>query len=1047
MTSAKELNCVEGRVAILQEIEKDLVGPKYGPEEVLAYSPNDLYMTGILYPRGDVYSAELEALDEGSDEVEAAVPGIDSLTAEDVRLDRQRKPSSLGISFNVSGDSPLLSIQVLLGRYVKDAVEETDSKKRGGARSRGGFKRIAVERAIETSPDSLLVHEKSAIIEAGRAELRVKWRAPRKGCRLVTIWLINCQELKKEFSDAEDLLFQCSLRVRPGKGTLLAPYASSAWYSPDPEKAFLNFIYRKRKTLAVGHGISAGWKIADSGATEWIETRIIPQHTVRGLSFDIEFPADLDDGAKALKAVFLARTPLEKYEPVISSCEKFAKVYERWIDLLLKRNPDITKAQVPVAEAQIKKCRMALERIREGIVLLKNSKDARQCFIWMNEAMCRMWGRPSTGRDADEFSWRPFQLAFLLMNIPAMSDPRNAMRNTVDLIWFPTGGGKTEAYLALCAYTVFHGRKESPASGCCRAIMRYTLRTLTFQQFLRASALVCACDTIRREHEAVLGTKPIGVGYYVGEGSTPNSCRKAHEIYSKLPEDPPFGANPFLVDSCPWCGDPLVEKNAASRGDLGFVVRPDQFHFRCRNPKCSFHDHIPMQIVDEMIYREPPDLLIGTIDKFARLAWIAEPYGLFRSAPDDPPLSLIIQDELHLISGPLGTVAALYEMAIDHLASTDGVRPKVISATATIRRAEEQCSALFNREVQLFPPAGLTDDDSFFSSHDDRTPGRLYAGILMPARSPVFALVRLYAAILHAAQSLPLDEDAKDNFHTLVAYFNSIRELGKADTLASDDIPHQLKRLAKESGGTARNLHTRELRGTISMSEISEIMRRLHLLYCNRGAIDLLLTTNMISVGVDIIRLGLMVVNGQPRTTAEYIQASSRVGRQRPGLVMALYSPSKPRDRSHYERFTSFHSAFYRDVEPTSVTPFSRPARQRALHAAVVIMARSIPRLRGNDQAHQITEGEFSGIRNIILERVRNVDPLEEAETAEELDLIIDTWKRKAEKSKANLRYGLNQLTPQFPGLIKRPNVSGDAWPTMDNMRSVDSAVKIEEPR
>jgi len=400
-------------------------------------------------------------------------------------------------------------------------------------------------------------------------------------------------------------------------------------------------------------------------------------------------------------------------------------------------------------------------------------------------------------------------------------------------------------------------------------------------------------------------------------------------------------------------------------------------------------------VVDQEIYREPPSLVLATVDKFAQMAWNGRIRALFGrvdrrcprhgfivqgeshanthfetaglpsavvqnlALPLAPP-DLIIQDELHLISGPMGSLVGIYEAVIDGMStksSEEGpVRPKVVASTATVRRAQTQIRALFDRDAEIFPPLGIDASDSFFAVEDETTPGRLYVGVFGPGKSIKTTLVRTYSALLSRAklefESASLTDpngksvDVADAYMTLVGYFNSLRELGGVLRLLDDDVPARLRVLSRRRFGPQRLLFEkdRELTSRRASSEIADTLEALDRTFksVEAGAypIDVLLASNMISVGVDIDRLGLMVVSAQPKTSAEYIQATSRVGRTHPGLIIEVYNWIRPRDISHYERFAHYHDTFYRHVEATSVTPFSERARDRALRGVLASFVR-----------------------------------------------------------------------------------------------------------
>ena len=261
------------------------------------------------------------------------------------------------------------------------------------------------------------------------------------------------------------------------------------------------------------------------------------------------------------------------------------------------------------------------------------------------------------------------------------------------------------------------------------------------------------------------------------------------------------------------------------------------------------------------------------------------------------------------------------------------------------------------------------------------------AGSCRKGHTPLTAMVHLSAALLQAPMAVPLTPPADDAYWTLVAYHNNLRELGKSVTLAHDDIPARMSVIA-EAEEDVRPLPDNEILELTSNVPAAEIPGRLELMQRRRGekgAVSFVASTNMISVGVDVPRLGLMLVSGQPKTTSEYIQATSRVGRGKvDGLVVTMFSPTRARDRSHYESFVPYHSALYRAVEPTSVTPFAVPARNRALHAGLVVMARHARGWEPNDAASlfSATDAEWRELVNSFLARAAMAEP-DEAEDVE----------------------------------------------------------------
>ena len=414
---------------------------------------------------------------------------------------------------------------------------------------------------------------------------------------------------------------------------------------------------------------------------------------------------------------------------------------------------------------------------------------------------------------------------------------------------------------------------------------------------------------------------------------------------------------------------------------------------------------------------------------------------------------MIIQDELHLISGPLGTVAGLYEAAMDVIMKSAGGRPKYLAATATIRRASEQAERLYARDVSIFPPSGMTAEDSFFSREEKEQigKGRLYIGILGQYHTPVTSLVHTAAALTQAPCDVPMSNECVDGYWTQVIFHNSRRELGKTMSLCRDDINERVKVIAAAS--PRDKIEPVEMSANISSREIPVVLERLGQGKESGSAVDVLPCTNMFSVGVDVQRLGLIVMNGQPKTTAEYIQASSRVGRgDIPGVVVALYPNNKARDRSQYESFIPYHQALYRAVEPTSVTPYARPAMERALHAAIVIVMRYCAGLPKAQDAKKFDKNEpvIKKWLGLLKERFlegSDHDPKTRNELIDYFDQCVDAWDIEAKSSGSNLYYsshGASNFIPLLreyePGLAPKPDIP---WATLNSMRNVDQECRV----
>ena len=665
-------------------------------------------------------------------------------------------------------------------------------------------------------------------------------------------------------------------------------------------------------------------------------------------------------------------------------------------------------------------------------------------------------------------------------------------REIVDLIWFPTGGGKTEAYLGLSAYTIFIRRLKNKSDKGTAILMRYTLRLLTAQQYERASAMICACDLIRSDHEDLFGPNRITIGLWVGGTTTPNSVNEAVKTYEKLLRGE--GHNPFVMLKCPWCG---AQMGPVQRGkDLWEIPgyrkvplgrRRFGFAFRCRNHRCDFSTiDLPLYVVDETIYEETPTLLLGTVDKFAMLPFRPQAQKLFGydngvkyTSPD-----LIIQDELHLISGPLGSMVGHYETLIHELCTTTTpsgkIHPKIIASTATISRAKEQCHKLYGcgrENVFQFPPSGLDAGNSFFAKEAQDQNGRRYVGILATgSSSDATTAIRLYAALLSGAKAMKVDaEQERDPYWTNMGYYNSIRELGQAATWISADIDQHLdvmykrrfddKRYStKEEYRKSRRYIWRdeELTSRIAGSDVTASLANLGIRYpgapdqdgkVKEHPIDICLATNMISVGLDVSRLGLMTVAGQPKTTSEYIQATSRVGRDSknaPGLVFVLYRPGRPRDKSHYEQFKIYHSRVYCNVEPTSVTPFSAPVRERALHAIMIGMMRLEGDKGFNEDPPKLPDDDIiDHIQSIIESRVDDINSEELDATLASMEDILqrwEAWNPKKWEPQKNPDWSYADPVPLIYSAGSHPN---EAWDgrgieTPTSMRNVDASCEAE---
>ncbi|MFH8792366.1 helicase-related protein [Streptomyces sp. NPDC017941] len=1068
----------QARDGLVARLRRELLGPDIGADgsdDVLTHdAPITRYLIGVLYPRpaGGAAQERLSedaAAEGGLDEV--PVLSHDNLDESGPTVEPSttgtRRPSSVGLTFAV--DPAVCGTIVVASRAsMYDPIDPEGRKvtaKRADARSTGDQREHWHRRRLDLPDVAVDVTEprRRSVDLTDDAGLDVLVRRPDResGTVTVTVTLINRNLVgERELQDAL-ALFQTGLTVRASDGSSAFVERPAALSAVDNELRTSRLLHRHAPTFAVGHGCAADWDwspppvgisdIERAAVTE-VRTEFLPSHEVllTDSNPEIERLADLSMRG-------LATDPQDR---VLFHLEQLATGYEQWI---VRKEVEaaalVGSSYEEAAWEQIEVCREALQRMRAGITLLREKPDVMQAFRLANDVMAQQRARSAwvkSGRagepDLDSARWRPFQISFVLLCLAGIDDPKHADREVSDLLWFPTGGGKTEAYLGLIAFTTFLRRlRRGSDGGGVTVLMRYTLRLLTLQQFERATILICAMERARLADRALLGDEEISIGMWVGRSATPNKLESAEAKLRELASGASLQTeNPVQLHACPWCGTAMDHRAYT----VDRVNR--RMHVRCPNENCEFTKGLPVHLVDDTVYAARPTLVIATVDKFASMPWREQTAALFnRDRNDDPtpPPELIVQDELHLISGPLGTLTGLYETAVDVLAD----RPKVIASTATIRRAAEQGRSLFARGVRQFPPAGLDARDSWFAvetSREDKA-SRCYVGLLAPGTSQSTLLIRTYATLLHQAMRAETTAEVRDAYWTLVGYFNSLRLLSAAELQVHDDVVDYLEHLAERDRCTPRSTSSySELTSRVDASDIPARLKQIEKRLGDPDAVDVLLATNMIAVGVDVDRLGLMAVMGQPQTTAEYIQATSRVGRAHPGLVAVMLNSVRSRDRSHYENFLHFHSALYREVESTSVTPFSARARDRGLHAVVVALARILlPEARGNEAAGGI--GRYQDrlrteIKPLLISRVEYVDEEERQATSQAFDEFVQWWCEEAELH-GSLLYERVRGNPA-PALLKAyddETEDAEAWSTLWSLRDVDaeSALFMEASR
>jgi len=1007
---------VDVRERLVHALGLDLIGPDRGSDlldEVLPQSPSRWYLTGFLVP---VDADESQKTDETAvEEVDSGGDGNgdDSVTPEQAAARRASFPSSMGLSLLLPAGAKELTATVRWGDYhLLDATDSADAPPEGESadaaarRTPPRWQRTEREQTVRLELPPPADSSKEEVPGSHGLQLVVTVRLVQdaasfggqvpKGTRSVSVFLVNRRTPVGDAAPDPAFAFQAALEVTSPVPLVPRPNLSGL-DSDDWDACVADLQYCDAFEYAVGHNVSTHAIVGADGQCREVHTRWIPTAEVERVA-----PADISGVELGMESLAL----LADGSDARRKLSGLVTLYRQWIDSQKTKVPASEKNRKETGDGLLKRAHVAADRIERGIDLLADSV-VLDAFRTANRVMATAQRRRRLmeGTPADKIrppAWRPFQLAFLLMNLRGIVEPGHADREVVDLLFFPTGGGKTEAYLGLAAFTLVIRRLRNPGlkSAGLSVLMRYTLRLLTLDQLSRASTVICALELERQKDVKRLGEWPFEIGLWVGAAATPNVMGKKGDPNPNSAKTRTIAfqtgktlAPPVPLEGCPWCGEKF--------GKESFRLLPDQDHptnlrITCCRRDCAFvgDNQLPIVAVDEPIYRRLPCFLIATVDKFAAMPWTGQVGAFFGRVdrfdkegfygPCEPgkgtplplapllPPDLVIQDELHLISGPLGTMVGLYEAAFDELCTRQvgdrKVRPKIVASTATVRRAHAQIQALFNRShVDIFPPPGPDRRDSFFAlTHTtEQSPARLYVGIAAQGRSAKRVMLRTHLTLLAAARKAYEAAGGKkaannpaDPYLTLLGYFNSLRELGGARRIVEDEVNVQLRAYSKrkregEKDGLFADRQidydVLELTSRVGTDKVAEARRRLGLPYQDKEHVDVAIATNMISVGLDIKRLGLMVVFGQPKTSAEYIQASSRVGRDvegkdsdKPGLVVTVLNINRPRDRSHYERFAAYHQTFYRSVEATSVTPFSPRALDRGLAGTVVALARQM---------------------------------------------------------------------------------------------------------
>ncbi|MEU1941209.1 DISARM system helicase DrmA [Streptomyces sp. NPDC020125] len=1146
------------RDGLVKYIHRDLLGPWDGDTEELpprSAGPRDRYLVGMLGPRPEAGETATQIARNAAQTADVE-PGSDDGTEEGGPAERLTPQasgriwaSSMGLSFVVPASIGTLSVQASWGRYSLTSARTDDGRT---ARVWG---REPVKRPCDI--DVTRTGDQSRVLEGDRSsgihlDVQVRERATGEGgedLRVVEVALVN--RLRESEADRRDVqwLFQTELIVTAfpdDRAAVFLPIDDpldprSAGGSEDVEERRLRLLYRNSLRHAVGRNVAVrvdvrkGERRAHRLATTWL-----PEYDVPATSAPTAAEQPLLDGLELGMDELAALAVPARRKELAGALAPLADGYSAWLDEQRQKAQPLPEDLRIAAETATDQAEEVCHRIAFGIDALCADKDALEAFRFANRAMALQRRNTAVaglraGQERVSYeqarnavaaegkkaaSWRPFQLAFVLLNLASLSRPGHPHRGTgrealVDLLFFPTGGGKTEAYLGLAAFTfalrrlqgtVGRGAEARDGGAGVGVLMRYTLRLLTAQQFQRAAALVSACEVLRREEfarDARWGETPFRIGLWVGNSVSPNWFSEAQEQIAGAKESSSDKhARVIQVLSCPWCGEGLtahsnMDYDADRRRVLLYCPRGEG-EGRCPFSRLAAPDEgIPVITVDEEIYRLAPAMVIATVDKLAQLPWngyagllfgrVTEwcprhgyrhddldertgcgsrhnKNGALPSVTSRPvtrlrPPDLIIQDELHLISGALGTTVGLFEAAVDQLCSWEyadaeghrhEVGPKIVASTATTKRAADQVRGVFGRQVAVFPPQVLDVGDTFFSRQTEVSraePGRRYLGVCAHGTRLKAAEIRVAEILLLGAQQL-FDEYGlpADPYMTLVGYFNATRELAGMRRYMDDDIATRVRvngsrkghetiadRIVTKSG----MLTIQELTSRISSADIGATLKRLEapfdperdtsprrralfaeyaaalrdkreprvqLTPLQKQAVDVVLATSMLQVGVDVSRFGLMLVVGQPKNTAEYIQASSRVGRdaRRPGLVVTLYNWSRPRDLAHFEDFAHYHATFYRQVEALSVTPFTRRALDRGTAPAYIAALRQAAYEYSRNTDAQVVDldGPIAArVERRLLERADRVGG-ERAQRylSERITALKDSWAEQRER-------------------------------------------------
>jgi len=1054
--------------------------------EIVHQDPLKIYSVGVVFPHLSESNRDLLAAenDPDAEDEENIAPDLtevddkgavnDSAEIEDEVLFDPIFQGPRSISFSVRPSFEQVSFDVSLRCGVYSPFPVQNHRTRWWVRDQ-------IDRKVSVAVGQSV----SAEIRPGFVvQVGITRRLNSSGLPILTLWLRNDQRVSENQSAAEFALFQTQLSCEFDG---LLPINDSVSESVDS----LDLLYRDVKLYAIGHGCGA--VVSDIDGMKTVSTDVLPTVDVFPLSPDV-----VDSKNNSYRVGMLDLAAFNS--SAVDGINKLILDYGAWIQSKRSDVFELDEEFKKIGSIHLDACEKFLTDIESGWQLFKGDPDVKKCLCAASKAMNQQRGAYNaplrevvedksaelgysvparqTGSQ-DQEHWRPFQIAFILASLKKIInvDSRDSLNCGVDVIWMPTGGGKTEAYLGLAAFTILwtrqHNQKQLASNALqkssMKVLMRYTYRLLTVQQVARAASMICALELIRASEPEYFGSNDVLIGAWLGSAVTPNSRASAKRQLKDL-IDEKRDASRFLLKKCPWCGCEIGKrigkqllgyKESQTPGNETRILAycPDStcnFHLKkVQRAKAKVEVGLPVFEVDEDIYAKPPDFLIATVDKIARLAWNPDSHRLFglkngRRISGSP--ELFIQDELHLISGPLGSIDGVFEIALEELCKQDGGRsPVYVASTATTKNYEDQIGKLYNREGRLIPPPGLSIDDSFFSKRDTSSTPKTYVAVCatgsyngLDIQNSVLASLSYQAAVLGPTR---LDYNT-DPWWTNVVFFSSRRSLGLLISLMDTSFHKRISRLRALSGRRSGRLtptknsadryasELKELTAT-SSEDVNDVFDSLERMLPDKKTVDICFATSMVEVGLDVSRLGLMTVIGQPKSSSQYIQASGRVGRSAgsPGLVVSVLKPTNPRDLSHYEGFRFWHDRLYASVESASVTPFTTRALERSLPSFMAIL------LRARTQSAMVRDAlpEWDAVSQIIFDRLG-----QDQVSKSNVSLVLDELWRLANAPAAS-QYVWDSYVGEGSGLMfsAETAVPDDRqgtpmWFVLNSMRSVE---------